>query len=116
MILAETATGGSRAVFGEPGLGDAAPHTRTVADVDLDGIDDLWAEYRVTDLGALSSSATLVGLHGYATDGTEVLATFDIGRLTSPNDADADGIHNTCDLCDDTPPGAARGPDGCPWP
>ncbi len=89
--------------------------SRTEDDVDDDGFDDLWLEYRAVDLSGLNSAATKAAWGSALPSSQRVHASWAVTRVEDPSDLDNDGLHNVVDACDDTPLGAARGPEGCPW-
>jgi parallel beta-helix repeat protein len=103
--------------FTAPVVRGATAVVDAVDDFDLDGFDDRWLEFRAVDLVGLASTATSLHLYtSFPSNGDEVYAKWPITRANSPADTDGDGLQNAVDACDDTPPAASRGPDGCPWP
>ena len=95
-----------------PRLVGVAPWSTEVRDLDDDGFDDAWYEFRRADLTMLASDSVVLHLYTPAGPGPGLVQQFPIAMSASPNDPDLDGLHNACDAC--PLQGYPRGPDGCP--
>ncbi len=95
-----------------PRLVGVAPVSSEVRDLDSDGFDDAWYEFRRADLTMLTAQSVALHLYAPPGPGPGLAEQHRVTLLTSPADPDLDGLHSACDAC--PLQGYPRGPDGCP--